>query len=389
MAKKTTASKITPETSDAQLETNAPQAEMISEPATENVVTAVKEKGATTAKTTTKKVPAKRGPKAKSTTKAKTVKSKPGPKPKTADAPVAEEAAVAATPARRGRKPKAVAEATEAVAAAEPKRRGRKPKAIAADASVAEVPAAEPKRRGRKPKAVAAATETVAPAEPKRRGRKPKAVAAAVEAPKRRGRKPATAVVAESVAEVPAVSAEVSTETPAPVADAPKRRGRPKGSTNAAKTAKKPGRKPKAPAKTPVRAAATTKIAEKAAAAPAQGNEMLTWFEIPALSFERAVNFYNYIFGIQMTTQVVSSFAFAYFPGAMGGAVVAGYGYTPSDRGPLLYLNAGADMDVILARIPAAGGRVLMNKTFINDAVGSIAVFVDTEGNRLALHAKA
>jgi uncharacterized protein len=35
-----------------------------------------------------------------------------------------------------------------------------------------------------------------------------------------------------------------------------------------------------------------------------------------------------------------------------------------------------------------AGGRIVMNKTFISDDAGYFAIFIDTEGNKLALHSK-
>jgi predicted enzyme related to lactoylglutathione lyase len=54
----------------------------------------------------------------------------------------------------------------------------------------------------------------------------------------------------------------------------------------------------------------------------------------------------------------------------------------------LLYLNGGKDLTVVLSRIEAAGGRVIMGKSLIDEAVGYFALFMDTEGNRLALHSK-
>lgn len=67
---------------------------------------------------------------------------------------------------------------------------------------------------------------------------------------------------------------------------------------------------------------------------------------------------------------------------------MTGEGCTPNTTGPLLYLNGGKDLSVVLNRIEEAGGIVIMNKTLINDAVGHFALFMDTEGNRLALHSK-
>lgn len=116
----------------------------------------------------------------------------------------------------------------------------------------------------------------------------------------------------------------------------------------------------------------------------------VNWFEIPAYNFERAVSFYSQIYAIEMDATEINGYSMAFFPAknGIGGAVVTGEGCTPNTTGPLLYLNGGKDLDVVLSRVEPAGGRVIMGKTLINDAVGYFALFMDTEGNRLALHSK-
>jgi predicted enzyme related to lactoylglutathione lyase len=117
----------------------------------------------------------------------------------------------------------------------------------------------------------------------------------------------------------------------------------------------------------------------------------ISWFEIPASNFERAVKFYNAIFAIDMARDVMMGTPMAFFPsaaGEVGGAVTGGSDAAPGDRGPLVFLNAGADLEAVLARIPAAGGRVLVSKTPIAPDVGCFAVFVDTEGNKAALFSR-
>ncbi len=116
----------------------------------------------------------------------------------------------------------------------------------------------------------------------------------------------------------------------------------------------------------------------------------VNWFELPAYNFERAVSFYNAIYSIKMETTETNGYTMGFFPakGGIGGAVVQGEGCAPSTTGPLIYLNGGKDLNVVLSRIEAAGGRVILPKTLINEAVGHFALFMDTEGNRLALHSK-
>ena len=114
----------------------------------------------------------------------------------------------------------------------------------------------------------------------------------------------------------------------------------------------------------------------------------ITWFEIPATNFERAVKFYNEIFEIDMETNTMGGYSMAFFPVStgIGGAIITGEGSIPSDTGPLLYLNAREDLEHIQNRIQDAGGRVLMAKQLINEESGYFALFIDSEGNKLALH---
>jgi hypothetical protein len=116
----------------------------------------------------------------------------------------------------------------------------------------------------------------------------------------------------------------------------------------------------------------------------------VSWFEIPAVNFDKAVSFYNSIYGIEMKTFKNSEQSMAFFPslGEVGGSIVCGSGSIPSKGGPLLYLNGGDDLNTILGKIPAAGGRIIMPKTFIDEESGYFAIFIDTEGNKLALHSK-
>lgn len=116
----------------------------------------------------------------------------------------------------------------------------------------------------------------------------------------------------------------------------------------------------------------------------------VSWFEIPAVNFQQAVDFYNHIYDIEMEKNFDGQYAMAFFPASkgVGGAIVAGPGSTPSDAGPLLYLNGGNNLDHILKKIEPAGGRIIMPKTLINEEAGYFAIFIDSEGNKLALHSK-
>ncbi|HEY3251843.1 MAG TPA: VOC family protein [Ignavibacteria bacterium] len=118
----------------------------------------------------------------------------------------------------------------------------------------------------------------------------------------------------------------------------------------------------------------------------------ISWFEIPVYNFEQAEEFYNYIFGIKLHRGEVNGNLVGVFTGGddegVHGAIVKGEGYIPCDHGPLLYLSGGDDLSTVLSKVEEAGGSIIMPKTFINKELGYIALFYDTEGNRIALHSQ-
>jgi hypothetical protein len=52
----------------------------------------------------------------------------------------------------------------------------------------------------------------------------------------------------------------------------------------------------------------------------------------------------------------------------------------------LIYLNGNPDLQNVLNKVEAAGGKIMVPKTQISPEYGFMAVFVDTEGNRIGLH---
>lgn len=118
--------------------------------------------------------------------------------------------------------------------------------------------------------------------------------------------------------------------------------------------------------------------------------DYVSWFEIPVLDLKRAVDFYNQIYDFSMEVVDSNAYSMAFFPvdEGIGGSLVKGQGCIPSETGPLLYLNGGNDLTAIINRVENAGGRVVMHKTLISDDAGYFAIFIDTEGNKLALHSK-
>ena len=117
-------------------------------------------------------------------------------------------------------------------------------------------------------------------------------------------------------------------------------------------------------------------------------NNFVVWFEIPVKNLEKAIKFYSQVFAIEFQKADMMGNKMAFFPhepGSASGALVEGKNYIPGDKGPLVYLNGGEDLSKPLANIEKAGGKVLLQKTSIGQH-GFFAIFLDNEGNRLALH---
>lgn len=114
------------------------------------------------------------------------------------------------------------------------------------------------------------------------------------------------------------------------------------------------------------------------------------WFEIPVRDLARATAFYTAVFGCALERADIDGNAMALFPdaaaagGGIGGALARGESYAPSADGTRLYF-ATTDIAATLARVASSGGRTLYPRTSVG-ALGHVAEFEDSEGNRIALH---
>jgi len=117
------------------------------------------------------------------------------------------------------------------------------------------------------------------------------------------------------------------------------------------------------------------------------------WFEIPVSDMDRAIAFYTKVFEIEINKQNFGGTEMGWFPfdgeakGASGTLIKSGDHYKPSTDGVLLYFSS-VDVTSELNRIEKAGGKVLQKKTQISEDHGYMALFLDSEGNRIALHSQ-
>ena len=116
----------------------------------------------------------------------------------------------------------------------------------------------------------------------------------------------------------------------------------------------------------------------------------VTWVEVPVSDMSRAIKFYNSVFGWELEEVQFGDLSMAWFPWEQGGPGAAGSlvrnaNYSPSEQGALVYFHC-ADVDAEASRIAGAGGQLLRGKTPISPEYGFMALALDTEGNRIALH---
>jgi len=118
----------------------------------------------------------------------------------------------------------------------------------------------------------------------------------------------------------------------------------------------------------------------------------ISWFEIPSTDLARAQKFYETVFNLTLIPMDMPAIKMRMFPledmMGVGGAIVDSGGFhKPSTTdGPLIYLNGNPDLQNVLDKVEQAGGKIMVPKTEISPEYGFMAVFIDTEGNRIGLH---
>jgi uncharacterized protein len=119
------------------------------------------------------------------------------------------------------------------------------------------------------------------------------------------------------------------------------------------------------------------------------------WFEIPVTDMDRAIKFYQTVFDFKLEYHKLGPLEMAWFPyveksiGSAGSLVLNTSNYKPSSDGVLIYFTAfSVDVSIELGRVEAAGGKALMPRTQISPEIGFMALFMDSEGNRIALHSR-
>ncbi len=122
----------------------------------------------------------------------------------------------------------------------------------------------------------------------------------------------------------------------------------------------------------------------------------LAGLKIPVSDMKRAQRFYETVLGIKISVEQFGDTLMGWFPfpkdpqarGAGGSLVQNLNFYKPSSDGTLVYFSS-AEINEELGRFKDAGGLILKEKTLIRKDIGYMALFLDSEGNRIALHSRA
>lgn len=124
-------------------------------------------------------------------------------------------------------------------------------------------------------------------------------------------------------------------------------------------------------------------------------HNIVGWFEIPVADMDRAITFYEAILDIRLTRNQMDSLDMAWFPyvenamGSGGSLVYHPEFYKPSLDGTLIYITSpSGNLNTELLRVEANGGKIIEPRKLIAEGFGFMALFIDSEGNRIALHSK-
>jgi predicted enzyme related to lactoylglutathione lyase len=121
-----------------------------------------------------------------------------------------------------------------------------------------------------------------------------------------------------------------------------------------------------------------------------QVQNAITWFEIPVTDMSRAGRFYAQVLGKPLDAQQFGPnelMVFPYQQPGVGGCLMPYKPLQPGANGTVIYLAVSDTIDAALARVTQAGGDVAQGRTELPGDMGCYAHIIDSEGNRVGLHA--
>ena len=125
----------------------------------------------------------------------------------------------------------------------------------------------------------------------------------------------------------------------------------------------------------------------------------IVWADIPVTDLDRAMKFYGAVLQTKFApVEGMEGIALevppeGFDPSSMEPPFPVAFDLAltqeskPSTDGCTIYLNSQGDPEGMLQRAEAAGGKILAPVAFMGDMVGSLGFFLDSEGNRIGVHA--
>jgi predicted enzyme related to lactoylglutathione lyase len=117
----------------------------------------------------------------------------------------------------------------------------------------------------------------------------------------------------------------------------------------------------------------------------------IVWADIPVTDMDRARAFYSAV--LQADIPLMPGMeGVAFLPGdpqsdEVTGDLVKSENARPGAGGATIYLDSKGDPEGMIERAVAAGGEVAMPVSDMGETVGFIGFFIDSEGNRIGVHA--
>ncbi len=119
-------------------------------------------------------------------------------------------------------------------------------------------------------------------------------------------------------------------------------------------------------------------------------SNQFVWVDIPVIDLDRAIAFYSSVLAGAVSRAGGPGFFFGLLPhadhGVSGCLYQPGPDNAPSRHGPLIYLNATGRLRAAVQAVQDHGGSVIQGVHQIGEH-GWRAIVIDSEGNRIALHA--
>ncbi len=115
---------------------------------------------------------------------------------------------------------------------------------------------------------------------------------------------------------------------------------------------------------------------------------LISWVEIPAEDFDRAVKFYSTILNAEFKKEEKGNEKKAFLPTGEG-VIFSTPGFKPSKDGVIINFDVGNRLDETIEKIEQNGGSIVREKTKIkHEGQDYFALFIDSEGNRLGLNGR-